>query len=91
MNLEEIQAVIESAKARGADQLPTYVRGRRPEATDMEIQDAASVLLEIIESVPRILAAAAQGARIGIWRTSSNRSSIGPFVTFSTPWISCRR
>ena len=62
VNLEEIQAVIESAKARGTDQLATYVRGRLPEASATEVQDAASVLLEIIESVPLILAAAAQGA-----------------------------
>jgi len=62
VNLEDIQAVIESAKARGTDQLATYVRGRLPEASATEVQDAASVLLEIIESVPLILAAAAQGA-----------------------------
>ena len=30
MNLEEIQAVIDSAKARGTDQLATYVRARLP-------------------------------------------------------------
>ena len=62
VNLEEIDAVIESAKTRGADQLTTYVRARLPEASDTEVQDAASVLLEIIESVPLILAAAARGA-----------------------------
>ncbi len=62
MNLEEIQAVIESAKARGPDQLATYVRGRLPDASDTDVQDAAGVLLEIIESVPLILAAAARGA-----------------------------
>ena len=62
VNLEEIQAVIESAKARGTDRLATYVRSRLPEASDTDVRDAASVLLEIIESVPLILAAAAQGA-----------------------------
>ncbi len=62
MNLEEIHAVIESAKARGTDQLATYVRARLPEASDTEVDDAASVLLEIIESIPLILAAAARGA-----------------------------
>ena len=62
MNLEEVQAVIESAKTRGSDQLSTYVRTRLPEASDAEVQDAAAVLLEIIESVPLILAAAARGA-----------------------------
>ena len=63
MNLEEIQAVIDSAKARGIDQLATYVRGRMPDASDQDIQDTAEVLLEIIESVPLVLAAAAQGAK----------------------------
>ena len=61
-NLEEIQAVIDSAKARGTDQLTTYVRGRLPDASDGDVRDAASVLLEIIESIPLILAAAARGA-----------------------------
>ena len=62
MNLEEIQAVIDSAKARGTDQLATYVRGRMPDASDRDVHDTAAVLLEIIESVPLILAAAARGA-----------------------------
>ena len=62
MNLEEIQAVIESAKARGIDQLEAYVRARLPKSSDAEVQDASAVLLEIIESVPLILAAAAKGA-----------------------------
>ena len=62
VNLEEVQAVIDSAKARGTDQLATYVRGRLADASDTEVRDAAAVLLEIIESVPLILAAAAKGA-----------------------------
>jgi uncharacterized membrane protein YkvA (DUF1232 family) len=62
VNLEEVQAVITSAKARGNDQLATYVRSRLPGASEEHVDDAASVLLEIIESVPLILAAAAQGA-----------------------------
>ncbi len=62
MNLEEVQAVIDSAKARGTDQLTTYVRGRLPDASDAEVHDATAVLLEIIESVQLILAAAARGA-----------------------------
>ncbi len=62
MNLEDIQAVIDSAKARGTHQLTTYVRGRLPEASDSDIQETADVLLEIIESVPLLLAAAAKGA-----------------------------
>jgi uncharacterized membrane protein YkvA (DUF1232 family) len=62
MNLEEIQAVIDSAKARGPDQLAVYVRGRLPEASPGDVYDTAELLLEIIESVPLVLAAAAQGA-----------------------------
>ena len=62
MNLKEIQAVIDSAKARGTDRLATYVRSRLPDSSDTDVDEAAAVLLEIIESVPLILAAAAQGA-----------------------------
>ena len=62
MNLVEIQAVIDSAKARGIDQLRTYVRGRIPEASVQTVHDTADVLLEIIESVPLLLAAATKGA-----------------------------
>jgi len=61
-NLEEIQAVIDSAKARGIDQLAVYVRGRMPDVPDQDIADTAEVLLEIIESVPLILAATVKGA-----------------------------
>jgi uncharacterized membrane protein YkvA (DUF1232 family) len=62
LNLEDIQAVIDSAKARGPDQLATYVRGRLPDASNTDIHDAAAVLLEIIESIPLILEATAKGA-----------------------------
>ena len=62
MNLAEIQAVIDSAKTRGTDQLANYVRSRLPDASDTDVTEAADVLLEIIESVPLILAAAAQTA-----------------------------
>ena len=62
VKLDEIQAVIDSAKARGIDQLTAYVRGRLPRASDQDVNDTAEIVLEIIESVPLILAAAAQGA-----------------------------
>jgi uncharacterized membrane protein YkvA (DUF1232 family) len=62
LNLAEIQAVIDSAKTRGTDQLANYVRSRLPDASDTDVTEAADVLLEIIESVPLILAAAAQTA-----------------------------
>jgi len=62
LNLAEIQAVIDSAKTRGADKLENYVRSRLPDAPATDVTEAADVLLEIIESVPLILAAAAQMA-----------------------------
>ena len=62
VKLDEIQAVIDSAKARGIDQLTAYVRGRLPRASDQDVNDTAEIVLEIIDSVPLILAAAAQGA-----------------------------
>ena len=62
MNLDEIQAVIDSAKARGPDRLAIYVRGRLPHVSEAEVLDTTKVLLEIIESVPLVLAAAAQEA-----------------------------
>ena len=62
MNLDEIQAVIDSAKARGTDALEKYVRDKMPEASDQEVREAAEVALEIIETVPLFLATAAQEA-----------------------------
>ena len=62
MKLDEIQAVIDSAKARGPDRLATYVRERLPDMSEAEVLDTAELLLEIIESVPLVLAAAAQEA-----------------------------
>ncbi len=62
MKLDEIQAVIDSAKARGPDRLAIYVRGRLPDVPEAEVLDTAELLLEIIESVPLVLAAAAQEA-----------------------------
>ena len=62
LNLEEIQAVIDSAKARGTGALEKYVRHRMPEASEQEVHDAAEVALEIIETVPIFLATAAQEA-----------------------------
>ena len=62
MNLDEVQAVIDSAKARGTGPLEKYVRDRMPEASEQEVQDAAEVALEIIETVPILLATAAKEA-----------------------------
>lgn len=62
MKLDEIQAVIDSAKARGTDALEKYVRRRMPKASDQEVREAAAVALEIIETVPLFFATAAQEA-----------------------------
>ena len=43
MNLEEIQAVIDSAKARGTDQLASYVRERLPDASDRDIHETVDL------------------------------------------------
>ena len=63
MSLEDVQAVIESAKARGLDHLQGYIRHRAPDMSEPKIQETAEVALEIIESVPIFLARAAQEAR----------------------------
>jgi uncharacterized membrane protein YkvA (DUF1232 family) len=64
MSLEDIQAVIESAKARGVDHLEGFIRRRAPGMQEEKVREAADVALEIIESVPIFLARANQEARI---------------------------
>lgn len=63
MSMEDIQAVIDSAKARGTDPLETFIRRRAPALSDEKIQEAVEVAMEIIESVPIFLARASQEAR----------------------------
>lgn len=61
--LSDMQAVIESAKARGGlEALEKYIRRRLPEAEDAEVREAAEVAVEIMESVPVFLARARQEA-----------------------------
>lgn len=62
MQIAEVQAVIESAKARGMEPLERYVRKRLPDASDEEVREVAELATEIIESVPVFLARAAQEA-----------------------------
>ena len=58
-SLSDIQAVIESAKARGGSEaLKRYIRKRLPEAEDEEVSEAAEVAVEIIDSIPIFLARA---------------------------------
>jgi uncharacterized membrane protein YkvA (DUF1232 family) len=64
MSLEDIQAVIDSAKARGVGHLEGFIRQRAPDMTEEKVQEAAEVAIEIIESVPIFLARAHQEARI---------------------------
>ena len=62
VRLAEVQAVIESAKARGMEPLERFIQRRLPDASPSEVTDAADLALEIIESVPVFLARAAQEA-----------------------------
>lgn len=63
MNLQDIQAVIDSAKARGMEHLEDYIRRKVPGMPEPKVEEAAEVAVEIIESVPIFLARAAQEAR----------------------------
>jgi len=62
MDLSEVQAVIDSAKARGSEPLERFVREQLPDASDREVADAVEVATEIIEAVPIFLARARQEA-----------------------------
>lgn len=63
MSLKDIQAVIDSAKARGVAQLEGFIRLRAPGMSEEKVKEAADVAVEIIESVPIFLARASQEAR----------------------------
>lgn len=63
MNLAAIQAVIESAKARGTESLTKLIRTSLPEATEAEVYEATDTAVEIIETVPVLMATVAQEAR----------------------------
>lgn len=61
--LADIVAIIESAKARGGqDVLEKHIRKTLPEASPEEVREAAEVATEVIESVPIFLARARQEA-----------------------------
>ena len=62
-HVSDVQAVIESARARGGmETLEKFIRRRLPEAEDPEVREAAEVAVEIIESIPVFLARARQEA-----------------------------
>lgn len=61
--LADIIAIIESAKARaGMQTLERHIAKTLPEATPAEVQEAAEVALEVIDSIPIFLARARQEA-----------------------------
>lgn len=62
MSLTDVEAVIESAKARGPEPLLRFLRRRMPDASEERIEEAAEVAVETIEAVPVFLARAAQEA-----------------------------
>lgn len=75
-SLTDIQAVIESAKARGGrEALERYLRKRLPEAEEAEIEEAGEVAVEIIDSIPIFLARARQEAD-----QRRLRSVVGPLL-----------
>ena len=61
-SLDDVQAVILSAKARGDESLVRFVQRRFPKAAEAEVRDATDLAVEIIETVPVFLARAAQEA-----------------------------
>lgn len=62
MNLRDVQAVIDSAKVRDDGKLEEFIRQMAPTATEPEVEDAASLAVEVVEAVPLLLARAAQAA-----------------------------
>ena len=62
MNIEDIQAVISSAKARGTEPLERYIRRRLPDPSEQEVEEVASVAVEVIDTIPILLARAGQEA-----------------------------
>ncbi len=62
MNLHDVQAVIDSAKARDNGRLEEFIRAVEPRASEKDVADAASVAVEVMETVPLLLAHAAYAA-----------------------------
>lgn len=62
-SLPDILAIIESAKVRGGiGSLERFIRKALPDAEQDEVEEAAEVALEVIESIPVFLARARQEA-----------------------------
>lgn len=62
MNLDDIKAVIESAKVRDDGKLEEFIRRMSPASTGEEVADTAKVAVEVVEMVPIVLACAAHAA-----------------------------
>ncbi len=60
MNIDDIQAVIASALARGTEPLDRYIRFRLPDAKDAEVIEVRELCMEIIDGVPTFMARAQQ-------------------------------
>lgn len=74
--VRDVQAVIESAKARGGiESLERFIQNRLPDAEEAEVREAAEVSVEIIESIPVFLARARQEAD-----ERHLRSVVGPLL-----------
>lgn len=62
-SLADVQAIIQSAKARaGREALERYIQRRLPESEESEVAEAAEVVEEIVDSIPIFLARARQEA-----------------------------
>ena len=62
MNLRDVEAVIASAKERDNGKLESFIRNLAPTASEEDVAEAASVAVEVVETVPVLLARAAQAA-----------------------------
>jgi uncharacterized membrane protein YkvA (DUF1232 family) len=55
VNIDDVKAVIDSAKARGTESLEVFVRSHRPELSDEVVAARATQALQLIEDIPRLL------------------------------------
>jgi uncharacterized membrane protein YkvA (DUF1232 family) len=67
--MEDVRAVIESAKARDKGQLEALIRKRFPEGTEEQIREGVESVTAIVDSVPALLALAdSEAERRGLAR-----------------------
>lgn len=62
LHTDDVQAVIASAKARGTASLERFIRKECPQSSDAEVKEAVHLAVQIIDSVPALLAEAVQEA-----------------------------